>query len=152
MSPRPFEIRKSSIAGKGAFATRRIPKGARIVEYTGEKISADEADRRYPLDENASHHTFLFTLDEDTVIDAGVKGNAARFINHSCAPNCEAVIEDGHIWIEALKPIAPGTELVYDYQFVLDEPHTAKAKKLYPCACGAKTCRGTILAKKTRRK
>ena len=148
MSPRPFAIRNSPIAGKGAFATRRIPRGARIIEYTGERISQAEADRRYPYDPDASHHTFLFNLEEDVVVDGGVKGNASRFINHSCAPNCEAVIEDGRIWIYALKAIAPETELVYDYRFILDEPHTPAVKREYPCRCGAKSCRGTILAKK----
>ena len=148
MTPRPFVVRKSSIAGKGAFATRRIPKGARIVEYTGERISQEEADRRYPYDPEVPHHTFLFNLEEDVVVDAAHRGNASRFINHSCAPNCEAVIEDGRIWIYALKTIPEGTELVYDYRFILDEPHTAAAKKRYPCRCGAKNCRGTILAKK----
>ena len=148
MTPRPFAIRKSSIAGKGAFATRRIPKGARIVEYTGERISQDEADRRYPYDPDVPHHTFLFNLEDDVVVDAAVGGNPSRFINHSCEPNCEAVIEDGRIWIYALKAIPEGGELLYDYRFILDEPHTAAAKKRYPCRCGAKSCRGTILAKK----
>ena len=148
MTPRPFAIRRSSIAGKGAFATRRIPKGARIVEYTGEHISQAEADRRHPYDPDVHHHTFLFNLDEDVVVDGGVKGNSSRFMNHSCAPNCEAVIEDGRIWIYALKTIEPGTELVYYYRFILDERHTPEAKRRYPCRCGARNCRGTILAKK----
>ena len=150
MTPRPFEIRKSAIAGRGAFATRRIPKGARIIEYKGERIDQAEADRRYPYDPSVPHHTFLFNLEENVVIDAAVRGNSARFINHSCEPNCEAVIEDGRIWIYALKPIAVGRELLYDYRFILDEPHTAEAKRRYPCRCGAPTCRGTILAKKPR--
>ena len=148
MTPRPFVIRKSSIAGKGAFATRRIPKGARIVEYTGERIGQEEADRRYPYDPAVPHHTFLFNLEDDVVVDAAHGGNASRFINHSCEPNCEAVIEDGRIWIYALKAIPEGGELVYDYRFILDEPHTPEAKRRYPCACGAAECRGTILAKK----
>ena len=148
MTPRPFALRKSAIAGRGAFATRKIPKGACIIEYRGERIGQDEADRRYPEEEGKPHHTFLFTLDDETVVDAAVKGNAARFLNHSCDPNCEAVIEDERIWIHALRDIAPGTELVYDYQFILDEPHTPAAKRRYPCRCGARNCRGTILAKK----
>ena len=152
MSPRPFKLRKSAIAGTGAFATRRIPKGALIAEYTGERISQDEADRRYPYDPDEPHHTFLFNLDEDVVVDAAVGGNASRFINHSCEPNCEAVIEEGRIWIYALKAIPEGGELLYDYQFILDEPHTPEAKRRYPCHCGAKTCRGTILAKKRKTK
>lgn len=145
---RPFVIRSSPIAGKGAFATRRIPKGERIIEYRGERISQDEADARYPDDPGVAHHTFLFTLDEDTVVDGAVKGNSARYINHSCDPNCEAVIEDDRIWIYALKNIGAGTELVYDYRFILEERHTPAAKKRYPCRCGAANCRGTILAKK----
>jgi len=148
MAPRPFEVRRSPIAGKGAFATRRIPKGSFIIEYVGEHISPDEADRRYPHVEGGNHHTFLFNLDDDTVVDAAVGGNVSRFINHSCDPNCEAVIEDGHIRIYALKNIPEGAELGYDYRFILDEPHTPAAKREYPCRCGAKSCRGTILAKK----
>lgn len=145
---RPFVIRSSPIAGKGAFATRRIPKGERIIEYTGERISQDEADDRYPDVPGEAHHTFLFTLDEETVVDAAVGGNPSRFINHSCDPNCEAVIEDERIWIYALKNIREGAELVYDYRFILEERHTPAAKRRYPCRCGAANCRGTILARK----
>lgn len=145
----PFEIRRSPIQGLGAFATRRIRKGTRLIEYTGERITTDEADRRYPDDESqARHHTFLFAIDDDVVIDAAVDGNEARFINHSCAPNCDAVIDDGRIWIETIRDIRPGEELAYDYAFVLEERHTPAAKRRYPCTCGAPTCRGTILAKK----
>jgi SET domain-containing protein len=82
------------------------------------------------------------------VIDAAVDGNEARFINHSCAPNCDAVIEDGRIWIETIRDVAPGEELAYDYAYVLEERHTPAAKRRFPCHCGAPTCRGTILAKK----
>lgn len=148
MAASSFVIRASPIAGKGAFATRRIPKGERIIEYRGERISQDEADERYPDTPGVAHHTFLFTLDDETVVDAAVAGNKARFINHSCDPNCEAVIEDGRIWIYALKDIAEGTELAYDYHFILEERHTPAAKRRYPCRCGAANCRGTILAKK----
>ena len=145
----PFEIRASPIQGVGAFATRRIRKGTRLIEYTGERVTSAEADRRYPDDESqARHHTFLFAIDDDAVIDAAVGGNEARFINHSCAPNCDAVIEDARIWIETIRDIAPGEELAYDYGFILDERHTPAAKRRYPCHCGAASCRGTILAKK----
>jgi len=144
----PFELRRSPIQGKGAFATRLIRKGERIVEYKGERITSREADRRYPEVEGERHHTFLFELDDGTCLDARVGGNAARFINHSCDPNCEAVEEDGRIFIEALRDIRKGEELVYDYHFILDERHTPAAKKRYPCYCGARNCRGTILAKK----
>jgi SET domain-containing protein len=138
---RYFRLRDSPIQGRGAFATRRIRKGTRIIEYTGERITHDEADERYDDDRMARHHTFLFTVDEFTVVDAGVRGNTARFINHSCAPNCEAVIEDGRIYIEALRDIAQGTELVYDYAY---EWERGKSKQ-YPCRCGAPNCRGTIM-------
>jgi SET domain-containing protein len=145
----PFELRRSPIAGVGAFATRLIKKGTRIIEYTGERISNAEADRRYDEDKMASHHTFLFTLNKRTVVDAAVGGNESRFINHSCAPNCEAVIEDGRrIYIEAIKDIPPGVELLYDYQYERTEDHTADDERFYACRCGAPTCRGTILLPK----
>lgn len=145
---RPFKVRRSKIQGRGVFATRAIEDETRLIEYIGEVIDEDEADRRYPWDDDEPHHTFLFRLDDGNVIDAGPKGNAARYINHSCSPNCEAVEEDGRIFIEAIRDIRKGEELVYDYNFVLDEPHNAANKKLYPCRCGSPDCRGTILAKK----
>lgn len=144
--PLPFELRQSPIQGNGAFATRRIRKGARIIEYTGERITQDEADKRYDDEAMGRHHTFLFTLDEKTVIDAAVDGNEARFINHSCDPNCQALIEDGKIFIYALKDISPGEELSYDYAYERAEGMEEESEKLYVCRCGAKNCRGTILA------
>ncbi len=122
--------------------------GTRIIEYTGERITQDEADQRYDDEQMARHHTFLFAIDDDTVIDAGVKGNAAKFINHSCEPNCEALDYGGRIFIEAVRDIAPGEELFYDYAYDLDEPLTPALKRMYPCRCGAESCRGTILAPK----
>jgi uncharacterized protein len=144
--PLPFELRQSPIQGRGAFATRRIRKGARIIEYTGERITQDEADKRYDDEAMERHHTFLFTLDEKTVIDAAVDGNEARFINHSCDPNCQALIEDDKIFIYALKEISPGEELCYDYAYERAEGMDEESEKLYVCRCGAKNCRGTILA------
>src|SRR5690242_18595937 len=94
-----FELRRSSIQGRGAFATRAIRKGTRIIEYTGERISPQEADRRYDDGGMGRHHTFLFSIDSKTCIDAAVDGNDARFINHSCAPNCEAIDEKKRIFI-----------------------------------------------------
>ena len=145
----PFEIRRSSIQGRGAFATRRIRTGQRVIEYTGEHITPDEGDARYEEDGMGRHHTFLFTLDDDTVVDGARGGNEARFINHSCDPNCEAVIEKGHIWIYAKRPIAPGEELTYDYQYERFDWHTPEDEAFYACRCGAAKCRGSIL--KTRR-
>ena len=144
--PPPFELRESPIQGRGAFATRPIRKGARIIEYTGERISQDEADKRYDDEAMGRHHTFLFTLDEKTVIDAAVNGNEARFINHSCDPNCQALIEDDRIFIYALKDISPGQELCYDYAYERAEGMDEESEKIYVCRCGAKNCRGTILA------
>jgi uncharacterized protein len=150
-----FEIRPSPIQGRGAFATRRIRKGERIIEYTGERISNAEADRRYPDERMRRHHTYLFTLTQRTVVDGGAGGNASRLINHSCEPNCEAVIEDGRIWIEALRTIAKGRELTYDYQYERMSDDDEADEKKYPCTCGAARCRGTILLprrKKQRRR
>jgi SET domain-containing protein len=143
----PFEIRASGIQGLGVFATSTIQAGTRLIEYAGERLTPREADERYP-DESSPHHTFLFAIDDDIVIDAAVNGNDARFINHSCEPNCDAVIDDDRIWIESLRDIDTGEELAYDYAYVLEERHTPAAKRRFPCNCGSEKCRGTILAKK----
>ena len=105
-APRIYAVRKSGIHGKGVFATTVIPKGTRIIEYKGQRLSPQEADARYGP--NAKMEiVLLFSVDESTVIDAAVRGNAARFINHSCAPNCQAVMEDERIFIESLRRIKP---------------------------------------------
>jgi uncharacterized protein len=141
-----FRLRRSRIQGTGAFAIVDIPKGTRIIEYVGEHITNAEADRRYPDDDaSGRHHTFLFTLNQRTVIDAAFDGNDARFINHSCDPNCDAVIDRGHIWIYAIKPIPKGAELAYDYQFEHVAEYTAKDLAFYQCRCGSANCRGTIV-------
>ena len=141
-----FEVRRSRIQGKGGFALRTIPAGTRIIEYAGERITSEEADRRYDDAKARRHHTFLFDLDGDHCIDAGRDGNDARFINHSCEPNCEAVLEDGRVFIHALARIAPRAELTYDYAYVVSGPIDAQMRRLYVCKCGAPKCRGTILA------
>ena len=145
---RYFEIRPSPMHGLGAFAVRTIAPGTRLIEYAGARITPREADERYPDVDGVGHHTYLFAIDDDIVIDASVDGNDARFINHSCDPNCDAIVEDGRIWIETIRDVAPGEELAYDYAFVRPERHTPSAKRRYPCHCGSTTCRGTILAKK----
>ena len=142
----PFEIRRSAIQGRGGFATRDIERGERIVEYTGERISWKEADRRYNDASMKRHHTFLFTLTSRTCVDAAVGGNDARFINHSCDPNCEAVIVNGRIYIEAIQDIRAGEELTYDYAYERDATTDDEEEALYVCRCGARNCRGTILA------
>ena len=122
----------------------------RLIEYSGERLTPSAADARYPEIKGDRHHTFLFAIDDEIVIDAAVAGNEARFINHSCEPNCDAVVEEGRIWIETIRDVPAGEELAYDYAYVLEEKHTASAKRRYPCSCGAASCRGTILAKKRR--
>ena len=143
-----FSILKSPIQGLGAFATQRIRSGTRLIEYAGERLTPAEADARYPEGTDERHHTYLFAIDDDIVIDAAVNGNDARFINHSCDPNCDAVIEDSRIWIETIRDVEPGEELAYDYAYILEERHSPAAKRKFPCNCGADKCRGTILAKK----
>lgn len=146
---RRFAVRNSGIHGKGVFALTRIPAGSRLIEYTGERLSEAEVDKRYANDD--SPHTFLFALDDGMVIDATEGGNSARWINHSCAPNCEAVDDGDRIYIETLRAIRPGEELSYNYQIELEERHTPKLKRLYQCRCGARRCKGTILHTKKKR-
>jgi uncharacterized protein len=141
-----FEVRSSSIHGWGAFAIRRIRKGTRIIEYLGERITHQEADSRYHDDQSEHPHVLLFTVDKKTVIDAGEGGNEARFINHSCEPNCQAITESRRVFIEALRMIAPGEELTYDYRLERPDGDKAEMEQRYACKCGAKTCRGTMLA------
>jgi len=142
-NPPPFEVRASKIEGKGAFAIRRIRSGARIIEYLGERISVAESDRRYAGGPRAHAHVLLFTVDEATVLDAGVDGNEARFINHSCEPNCEAVTQGKRIWIYALRDVERGEELTYDYNLTGDS-EDADERSAYECRCGAPGCRRTM--------
>lgn len=148
MTQEYFEIRASPMHGLGAFAIRPIAAGTRLIEYAGARITPAEADERYPDKPGISHHTYLFAIDDDIVIDAAVDGNGARFINHSCDPNCDAVVDDGRIWIETIRDVNTGEELAYDYAYVLPERHTPAAKRRYPCRCGSASCRGTILTRK----
>ena len=156
MSNPLYEVRSSDIHGRGVFAARRIRKGTRIVEYRGERIDNDEADQRYDETDMKRHHTFLFTLDGKTVIDGAIEsgGGDASFINHSCEPNCEAVITDKRIYIQALTTIEPGTELAYDYQYERTGDNDDELEKFYFCRCGTDGCRGSIMkpAKKRQRR
>jgi SET domain-containing protein len=135
--------------------TRRIKKGEEIIEYKGTLMTHDEADDMYG-DGGETGHTFLFTLNDDYIIDANRKGNIARWINHSCNPNCEAFVEENEkgnsrkdrVIIEAKRNIKPGEELTYDYGIVLEVPHTARLKKLWVCLCGSPKCTGTLLKPK----
>jgi SET domain-containing protein len=142
-----FVVRNSKIAGKGAFATRPIRKGERIIEYLGERVTHAVADERYDDMKGKFHHTFLFAVNRSTVIDASVDGNDARFINHSCAPNCESMVEGTRVFIDAKRAIRAGEELAYDYAYTRDGSETEEEEfGRYGCRCGARTCRGTILA------
>jgi len=146
---RPYVVRRSAIHGRGVFATRTIRKGTDIIEYRGERITMKEADRRPPSDPDNPYHTFLFELDDGRVIDADVRGNAARWINHSCAPNCEPYEDDeGRVFIAAKRSITKGEELLYDYRLNIDGRITKKMRAAYECRCGAPRCRGTMLGRK----
>ncbi len=140
-----FKVRRSAVHGLGAFALRRIRRGTRITEYLGERVSHREADRRYEDRDENDGHTFLFVVDAKTVIDAGVDGNDSRFINHSCEPNCAAVIEKKRVFIEAIRTIQPGEELSYDYQLGRDDDDPPDVDEIYACRCGHASCRGTML-------
>jgi len=148
---RRIQVRRSGVHGKGVFALQPLAAGETLIEYKGEVIGWDEALRRHPHDPAQPNHTFYFHLDDARVIDGGVNGNAARWINHACAPNCETEDADGRIFIRALRDIAAGEELFFDYRLVIDERYTPKLKKEYACWCGAPTCRGTMLGPKRKR-
>jgi len=130
----------------GAFALRRIRKGTRIIEYLGERVSHEEADRRYESKAANDAHTFLFIVDSRTVIDAGVAGNEARFLNHSCNPNCESVIERRRVFIEATRTIQPGEEMTYDYRIQREADDPPGIEEVFACRCGSSGCRGTMLS------
>jgi SET domain-containing protein len=140
-----FKVRGSRIQGLGAFATQQIRKGTRVIEYTGERISSEEGDRRYDEKHSPDSPVLLFTVDKRTVIDAGVGGNDARFINHSCDPNCEPVIQSRRVYIEAIRTIRSGEELTYDYNLTREGKDDEKTEREYACHCGAPNCRGTML-------
>ena len=148
--PRRIQVRRSAVHGKGVYAVQDIASGDTVIEYVGEIISWEEAQARHPHDPANPNHTFYFHIDEDRVIDALYGGNSSRWINHACNPNCEADEQDGRIFIKALRDIAAGVELNYDYGLIIEERYTKKLKAEYPCWCGAATCRGTLLAPKRR--
>jgi len=140
-----IEVRDSPLHGLGVFARQRIRKGTRIIEYRGERVSHTEADRRYEHKDAGDAHTFLFIVDARTVIDAGVDGNEARFINHGCEPNCESVIEGRRVFIDAVRAIEPGEELTYDYQIQREPDDPPDVDAIFACHCGSARCRGSML-------
>lgn len=157
--PRNILLRRSPIHGNGVFAARDLPKGVRVIQYRGTLRPHAEIDQCYGGDAE-SGHTFLFTLNEDWVIDGNVGGNTARWINHSCDPNCEAVLYEhsggdrskDRVIVESRRKIKAGEELTYDYGIVLDEAHTPRMKKIWACRCGSKDCTGTMLQPKRKKK
>jgi SET domain-containing protein len=143
---RAYAVRNSPIHGRGVFATRTIRKGADIIEYRGRRITADEADDLPDSDPKNPFHTFLFELNDGRVIVAGVRGNAARWINHSCQPNCVPYEDDaGRVFIEAKRTIRAGEELSYDYKLNVPGRRSARMLANYACRCGAPRCRGSMV-------
>ena len=140
-------IRRSGIHNKGGFAKKDIPKGTCIIEYSGEKITKAESNRRgdsvlhKAKDDTTKGAVYIFELNKRYDIDGNVWWNPARFINHSCNPNCEPINNKGKIWILAIKNIKKGEEITYNYGYSIDEYHE------HPCRCGAPNCIGYILRK-----
>ena len=144
-SPEKVEVRASGVHGNGIYAIAPIRKGERIIEYMGEHLPWKDAMDQPAHDEEDPYHTFLFSLDNGDVIDAGQGGNDSRWINHSCDPNCETTEEDNRIFVYALRGIRPGEELFYDYRIVPAERRTKKLEREFACICGSAKCRGTML-------
>jgi len=141
-----YRVRHSVIHGRGVFAATPIAKGTQIIEYRGERTTWEIVCERPASDPDDPAHTFIFELSDGRVIDAGVRGSVARWINHSCAPNCKSFEDDdGRVFIEARRAIVPGEELTYDYRLSLDGRITRKIREEYACRCGAKRCRGSLL-------
>lgn len=128
-------FRKSSIHGFGGFALKAIPAGTRLLEYVGERISKAESLKRCEAD-----NVFIFTVTDEWDIDGSVDWNPARFLNHSCEPNCDAEQQDERIWIIARRELEPGEEITFNYGYDLVD------YKDYPCACGSARCVGYMLA------
>ena len=125
----------SRIAGHGLFAAQAIKQGTKIMRYIGEKITTEESDRRL-----AAGNVYIFGLNERSALDGDTPKNTARYINHSCDPNCHTEQYGNTIWIVALRDIQAGEELTYNYEYELDD------EPAEPCHCGAPHCCGYILA------
>jgi SET domain-containing protein len=149
---RAYSVQRSSVHGRGVFALRDIGAGERVIEYKGRQISWDEALARAALSGGPQNHTFFFSLANGDVIDGGDGGNAARLINHSCEPNCQAIEDKGRIFIYALYDIACGEELSYSYPLIYEGRHTPAIKRAFACRCGAPSCTGTMLAPHPRKR
>jgi SET domain-containing protein len=145
--PRYLKVRRSRLAGRGVFTTRAVPKGTLLLEYLGERITHAEAGERYYAAAKPDAFVLLFTVDRKVVIDGGVGGRAARYVNHSCDPNCEADEIGGRIFITSIRDIAPGEELTYDYNMEAPSPLPRDWRRRYACRCGTARCRGTIVVR-----
>ena len=143
--PRRFVARKSGIHGRGVFALTDIPKEARLMEFMGERISNDEADRRYGDLHANTAHTMLLAATDEVVIDTAHWGGSARWVNHSCTPNCEAIEDEGRVYIESRRAISAGEELSFDYDLMVDDPRNEQVRRDHACYCGAQRCRGTMI-------
>jgi SET domain-containing protein len=147
-----YIVRRSAVHGLGAFATRHIKRGEVIDEYVGDRISYDEADRRYSSRAVDDNHTFLYTLDENTVIDANVGGNDSRFLNHKCDANCAPRILKKRLFFVATRAIRQGEEIGFSYHIAREDDDPENVDEIYACRCGAARCRGTMLWPPRRRK
>jgi SET domain-containing protein len=144
-SMRRVIVRRSSVHGKGVFAMRPLAAGERVLEYKGEITAWHVAVRRHRR-EGVEGHTFLFGLSDGRVIDGSCGGNSSRWLNHSCAPNCESVEDGGRIFIHALRPIEAGEELFIEYLLATDDPMDEAVRAQYACRCTAEGCRHSMLA------
>ncbi|HEX3346411.1 MAG TPA: SET domain-containing protein-lysine N-methyltransferase [Polyangiaceae bacterium] len=146
-------VRRSRIQGRGVYAARPLAEGERILEYTGRLITNEEADAQCDDESMRRHHTFLFGVDDHYTVDGADGGNEARFINHSCEPNSESVIEGRRVFIDARRDIRAGEEITYDYWYTADAGYSlADLRRIYPCRCGAPRCRGTLARPPRRRR
>jgi SET domain-containing protein len=138
-----LEVRRSDIQGLGVFAKQRIEPEVMLLEYKGEIIRQSVADIREERYRKAGAGDYMFSLADGTVVDATVRGSPARFVNHSCEPNCETkivtVAGKKHIVIVSKTDILPGEELSYDYKFPIED-----AGSKVKCNCGAARCSGTM--------
>jgi SET domain-containing protein len=141
-------VGRSPIHGKGLYAKRKIPRGTRVIEYTGERIPL--ARLLVEVSAGSATEVYTFQLNPSTMIDGSRGGNEARLINHSCDPNCEAYVFDERVYVYALRDIVRGEELTFDYQLtpaLKGRPQRGN-KTAYLCCCGSPKCRGTLLSRR----
>ena len=147
MTAASFVVRNSAIHGRGAFASRPIQAGEEVGEYTGERITREESQRRFDAGHDPSDTTtYQYVVDDIWIIDGRVGGNDTRFINHGCSPNCKSVRRDGRIFFHALRDIAEGQELLLNYKLKCGTPASEETKALYACYCGSPECCGTLIS------